>query len=200
MVGVQQTGIKRYVLKEVLPVIKFCVLKISFKWRAVLDVLLSRFTLRAIKGKLHCGYDQGYIFRSIKGRLDDLQWRVQFHLQTIFRLLSECHEWSAAAHLHLLASGHAAIFVVNAELVASRRQHRIWTVSLHPPIIAEDETEQGTRVVFQASNPCNTRHPPNQWFLTRTPVKNLWIPEEMTNCFLSILDAPTTAATFWLMP
>ena len=35
------------------------------------------------------------------------------------------------------AHGHATVFAANAALVASQRQHRAWTVSLHPIINAE---------------------------------------------------------------
>ena len=35
-----------------------------------------------------------------------------------------------------------AAFAVNAALVASQRQHRAWTVSMQPPINAENEAGQ----------------------------------------------------------
>jgi len=47
------------------------------------------------------------------------------------------------------AVGHAAVFAVNATLVASQWQHSAWTVRLHPSINVENEAGQAASNIFQ---------------------------------------------------
>ena len=75
-------------------------------------------------------------------RLNRLDNSVQFRLYSVIVLLSY-HERSVGRPSLLdCTEGHAAAFAVNAALMVSQRQHRAWTVPLHPPINAGNEVGQ----------------------------------------------------------
>jgi len=66
---------------------------------------------------------------------------VYFRLYAAFVLSSVCHEWSGAP-ASACNVGHAAAFAVNAAVVRSQWQPRVWTFPLHPPINADYDAGQ----------------------------------------------------------
>ena len=75
------------------------------------------------------------------------QWTVTTRSKEVHSI-RECREWSAGAHLRLVATWMAA-FAVNVALVARQWQHRAWTVPLHPSINTEQEAGQAASNAFE---------------------------------------------------
>ena len=62
------------------------------------------------------------------------------------------------------AVGHAAVFAVNAPLVASQRQHRAWSFRLHPPISDQHEARQAASPKYLRDEPDWEWNPAYQQF------------------------------------
>jgi len=90
---------------------------------------------------------------------------VQFRYSGFLYCFWECHEWFLAPYLHLLALGHAAAFVVNAALMASRWQHRAWIVS---PISPQARVWTGHKYRFSSlcHGPAGNRTEPTSFGCT----------------------------------
>ena len=75
-------------------------------------------------------------------------------LYSLFALLPQCHDWSAAPTSACLCRGpHTAAFTMYVVLMANRWQHRAYEWSnifhLHPPINGEHEVGYTANTVFQ---------------------------------------------------
>ena len=86
-----------------------------------------------------------------------MQQSVQCRLYSLFVLVLQHYEWSAALIPACLRHVPRSCFCSNAVLVVSQWQDRAWTVPLHPPINAENEAGQAASTVF-----LNLRYDRNQ--------------------------------------